>query len=70
MQFEAVKLSAVSTHCPFCHWQRVVSGASLGLLTTGALQLEPLARVLALPARVPDSDVLNGPLSRGPPASV
>lgn len=70
MQFEPVKLSAPATHCPFCHWQRVVSGAHLVSIGTGLFPLEPLARVIPPASRVGDADSLDGRLSRGPPAQL
>jgi hypothetical protein len=69
-QFEAVKLSGPATHCPFCHWQRVVSGANLASVTTALFPLERLARVIPSASRVGGSDVLDSRLSRGPPAQL
>ena len=70
MQFEAVKLTVPGTHCPFCHWQRVVSGANLPSIDTGLFPLEPLARVIPAASRVGRSNALDGRLSRGPPAQL
>jgi hypothetical protein len=70
MQFEAVKLAVPATHCPFCHWQRVVSGASLTSASAALFPLEPLARVIPPASRVGSSDALDSRPSRGPPSQL
>ncbi len=70
VQFEAVKLAVPAAHCPFCHWQRVVSGASLAATNTGFFHLEPLARVIPPESRAGQPDALDGRPSRGPPAQI
>src|SRR4051794_30343236 len=44
-QIGIVKTTTVPTHCPFCHWQRVVGGASLAASMAGVAELHPAARV-------------------------
>jgi len=64
----AVKSPLSPTHCPFCHWQRVVRNAGLPSVDAGISPLEPLTNV-APPASHPGtSATLDGRLSRGPPA--
>jgi hypothetical protein len=67
-QFETVKQPTTPAHCPFCHWQRVVSGASLGCAVRVAIELQPADHVPpAVSDRIP-SVYLTGKPSRGPPS--
>jgi hypothetical protein len=67
-QFETVKPAVTASHCPFCHWQRVVSSASLGSAVGAVIELQPADRVPAATSdRIP-SVCLSGKPPRGPPS--
>jgi len=67
-QFETVKIAPPVTHCPFCHWQRVVSGGHPGAVGAQVSPLEPVALVLPPASQLSEAAPLDGYLSRGPPA--
>src|SRR5262245_13014501 len=46
LQFESVKAPINTTHCPFCHWQRAVSGAHVSAVEVGVSSMEPAACLL------------------------
>ncbi len=64
-QFEASKKAA--SHCPVCHWQRAVGGATTVTFQADTFTLEPVEWVLPLGHRAPRSAALDAHLSRGPP---
>jgi hypothetical protein len=68
IQFENVKTTPIATHCPFCHWQRAVSGAHLSALHTSLFSLEPIDRLIPAGFRAARSAILDRQASRGPPA--
>ena len=58
------------THCPFCHWQRMVSGASIVSADFSAAPLDPVDTVLALATRTVGSAAVDERPSRAPPAQL
>ncbi len=68
VQFEAVKLAPIATHCPFCHWQRVVRAADFAGLGNHGQFLQPLDRVLPRGARPVRAAAVDDRFSRGPPS--
>jgi hypothetical protein len=68
-QFEAPQ-HAPATHCPFCHWQRAVGGASAATLQATIFALKPVEWALPTGPGLPRSSALDAHLSRGPPATV
>ena len=68
VQFETVKLAVPATHCPFCHWQRVVRGADFADLGHDGQVLEPLGSVLPTGPRPVPAAATDDRFSRGPPA--
>ena len=68
VQFEAVKQTPPATHCPFCHWQRVVSGADFMPVDAGSDPLRAVNRILPPGPADLRSVALDDCWSRGPPA--
>lgn len=66
-QFEVVKLASQATHCPFCHWQRTVSGARVALAGASAVRLSPVDSLQHALTHHPTSPIADPHLSRGPP---
>src|SRR4029079_18697326 len=50
-QLETAAPTSTPTHCPFCHWQRMVSGASIVSADLSAVSLDPIDIVIALSTR-------------------
>jgi hypothetical protein len=69
-QIERVKPPSAPAHCPFCHWQRVVGGASLDAGLSAAQPLESVQRITSAAAGLVPSVSLTDRASRAPPAGV
>lgn len=67
-QFETIKLAPTATHCPFCHWQRAVSGASVSADDVATFQLQAVDRLTPPDTRAVGSAAIDPHPSRGPPS--
>lgn len=67
-QFESARKDPGS-HCPVCHLQRAVGGATTVSVQANIFTLEPVELVLTSGARLPRSAALDAHLSRGPPSN-
>jgi hypothetical protein len=67
-QFETPR-KALGSHCPVCHLQRAVGGATTVSVQANIFTLEPVELVLTSGARLPRSAALDAHLSRGPPSN-
>jgi hypothetical protein len=67
-QFESPRKS-LGSHCPVCHLQRAVGGATPVSVQANIFTLEPVERVLTFGPRLPRSAALDAHLSRGPPSN-
>jgi len=70
VQFESVKPGSQATHCPFCHWQRTVSGGSVALAGASVVQLSPVDSLQHALTHHPTSPNADPHLSRGPPEAL
>jgi hypothetical protein len=68
LQIEAVKLAPPATHCPFCHWQRSVSGATVASAADLVTPFEPTDSISPAASRSTRSIPLDDQSPRGPPA--
>jgi hypothetical protein len=66
-EFSPAATVPVPTHCAFCHWQRMVSGASTVAVNLSAASLDPIAVVVALTTRAIGSAAVDERPSRAPP---
>lgn len=67
-QFETAKAVPAATHCPFCHWQRVLSGASVVAADHAVIPLTALGLSIAPASRSVGSTAVDERPSRAPPA--
>ena len=67
VQFETVKVASPATHCPFCHWQRAVSGARVASAHAAIAPLLPINLALAVATRALGSTAIDAQSPRGPP---
>jgi hypothetical protein len=68
LQVEAARPAPPATHCPFCHWQRSVSGATVASLVDVVSPLESVGALSPAPNRSTRSTALDSQSPRGPPA--
>lgn len=68
-QFESPQKTSPTSHCPFCHWQRAVGGATAGTLHAHNVTLDSVECILIAGPRLPRSAALDAHLSRGPPSN-
>lgn len=68
VQFETPKRVPAPTHCPFCHWQRAVSGASIASAGAAIVQFDDADLLLPPAGRHTRPSVVDERPSRAPPA--
>jgi hypothetical protein len=67
-QFATATTVPVPTHCPFCHWQRMVSGATIASAAGIVNPLGPIETLNPVSNWSTGSTALDLQSSRGPPA--
>src|SRR5437867_4443356 len=67
VQIEPATNARAATHCPFCHWQRAVSGASVVAANAAVVSLDAVGLLRPTTTRALRSVVIDGQSSRGPP---
>jgi len=66
--FETTKAIPSAEHCPFCHWQRVVSGAAVPAVENASIRLSEAGSAAAFASRNIGSSAVDERPSRAPPA--
>jgi len=67
-QFQNTKSPATSAHCPLCHWQRAVGGASVAPTASVVAELQALSLPFAPRDLAGGSSAVEERPSRAPPA--
>jgi len=68
-QIEAPIAGHAPTHCPFCHWQRMVGGANTVSSQQPGSPLAPVALAIPLVSRAVGSSAVKERPSRAPPSN-
>jgi hypothetical protein len=68
LQFATAKASSPAAHCPLCHWQRAVGGASVAPMTSAVAALHALDLLIVPPTVAGRSTAVDERSSRAPPA--
>ena len=69
-QIGAAAKTTPASHCPFCHWQRAVSGASILAADLGASPLLAVDLATSVTTHAPGVSAISLQPSRAPPAPI